>query len=53
MPYNPLTDQVARLTRANTRLQQQLTHAETIIAIQKKVATLLDVLLPSRSDEGS
>jgi transposase-like protein len=52
-PRNPLVDEVARLVRENTRLQQQLTNAETIIAIQKKVATLLDVLPTPRADEGS
>jgi transposase-like protein len=52
-PRNPLADEVARLSRENTRLQQQLTNAETIIAIQKKVATLLELLPPSRADEGS
>lgn len=52
-PRNPLADEVARLARENARLQQQLTTAETIIAIQKKVATLLDSLPTLRSDEGS
>ena len=46
-PRNPLADEVTRLTRENARLQQRLTNAETIIAIQKKVATLLE-LLPTR-----
>jgi len=46
-PHNPLADEVTRLTRENRRLQQQLANAETIIAIQKKVATLLE-LLPTR-----
>ena len=41
---NPLANEVVRLTRENARLQQQLTTAETIIAIQKKVATLLELL---------
>jgi len=52
-PRNPLADEVARLTRENSRLQQQLTNAETIIAIQKKVATLLDLLPIPRSEEAS
>jgi len=52
-PRNPLADEVARLARENARLQQQLTTAETIIAIQKKVATLLDGLPTPRADEGS
>ncbi len=53
LPPNPLADQVARLSRENARLQQQLTQAETIIAIQKKVATLLDLLPIPRADEAS
>jgi hypothetical protein len=36
VPRNPLADEVAQLTRETARLQQQLTNAETIIAIQKK-----------------
>ena len=52
-PRNPLADDVVRLTRENTRLQQQLTNAETIIAIQKKVATLLDLLPIPPSAEAS
>jgi transposase len=52
-PRNPLADEVARLARENARLQQQLTTAETIIAIQKKVATLLDSLPTPRADERS
>lgn len=50
---NPLADEVARLTRANARLQQHLTNAETIIAIQKKVATLLELLPTPPSAEAS
>lgn len=53
LPRNPLADEVARLTRENARLQQQLTNAEAIIAIQKKVATLLDLLPIPRTDEAS
>jgi transposase len=53
LPRNPLADQVARLTRENTRLQQQLINAETIIAIQKKVATLLELLPTPPSAEVS
>ena len=52
-PRNPLADEVARLARENARLQQQLTTAETIIAIQKKVATLLEALPTPRADERS
>ena len=53
VPRNPLADEVARLTRENARLQQQLTNAETIIAIQKKVATLLELLPSPPSAEAS
>jgi transposase len=53
VPRNPLADEVSRLTRANARLQQQLANAETIIAIQKKVATLLEGLPILQSDERS
>jgi len=52
-PRNPLADELARLTRENARLQQQLTNAETIIAIQKKVATLLELLPSPPSAEAS
>jgi transposase-like protein len=52
-PRNPLADEVARLTRENARLQQQLTQAETIITIQKKVATLLELLPSPPSAEAS
>src|SRR5215212_3967046 len=52
-PRNPLADELARLTRENARLQQQLTQAETIIAIQKKVATLLELLPSPPSAEAS
>jgi len=44
-PPNPLAAEVSRLKRETTRLQAALTKAETIIEIQKKVATLLT--LPS------
>lgn len=40
-PVNPLADEVARLTRENARLQAQLTKAELIIDVQKKLALLL------------
>ena len=53
VPPNPLVDQVARLTRENARLQQQLATAATIIDIPKKVATLLGLLPTPPSDEAS
>jgi|SRR5688572_6268706 transposase len=45
-PVNPLTDELARLTRENARLQAQLLKAETIIEVQKKVASLLNLTPP-------
>lgn len=38
---NPLAAKVAKLERDNARLQQRLSQAETIIAVQKKVSELL------------
>ena len=43
-PRNPRADEAVRRTRENARLQLHLTTAETIIAIQRKVATLLELL---------
>jgi len=43
-PPNPLAAEVAHLRRENIRLQQQLANAETIIDVQKKVASLLSLL---------
>ena len=39
-------DEVLRLQRENARLQDELHKAQTIIEIQKKVATLLGTTLP-------
>jgi transposase-like protein len=50
-PVNPLASEVTRLTRENARLQAQLAQAEAIVEIQKKVATLLGMTLPSTNDE--
>jgi len=45
-------DELARLQRENARLQAELHKAQTIIEIQKKVATLLGSTLPAPpSDE--
>ena len=48
---NPLAAVVAQLQRENARLQADLTKAETIIEIQKKVATLLG--LPATSERNA
>ncbi len=40
-PRHPLEDEVERLRKENARLQARLSQAETIIAVQKKLARLL------------
>ena len=47
----PLDDELAALRRENARLQAQLTRAETIIDVQKKVSLLLGVPLTSPTQE--
>ena len=42
---DPAVKEVARLQRENSRLQFRLTQAETIIAVQKKLCTLLGLPL--------
>jgi transposase len=44
---DPLLDKVERLRKENARLQQRLEKAETVIEIQKKVAQLLGVVMPT------
>ena len=44
---------IAELERETRRLQRKLAQAETIIGIQKKVATLLGIPLKSVDDEES
>jgi transposase-like protein len=46
-PHDPLHDEVTRLQHEVARLQAQLQKAETVIDIQKKVATLLGGLTPT------
>lgn len=50
---NPLTKEVERLTRQNTRLERRLATAERIIEIQGKVSELLGIppAQPSEDDE--
>lgn len=45
-PRDPLQDELERLRKENTRLQERLHTAETVIEIQKKVAALLGVVMP-------
>ena len=42
---------IAHLERANARLQARAEHAEAIVAVQKKVASLLGTPFPARDDE--
>jgi transposase len=53
-PSTPTIDpaEFARLRHENERLARQLAAAETIIAIQKKVSTLLGLTQPSANDGG-
>ena len=48
---DPLEDEVARLRKQNERLAHRLEQAETIIEIQKKVATMLGIPLNSVENE--
>ena len=49
---HPLEDETERLRKQNERLQRRLEQAETIIEIQKKVATMLGISLNSVENEG-
>jgi transposase len=48
---HPLEDEVAQLRKHNERLSRRLEQAETIIEIQKKVATMLGIPLNSVENE--
>lgn len=48
---NPLTEEVERLRRENAKLKAQLTQAEVIIDVQKKVASLLGIPLKTPGDD--
>jgi transposase len=52
-PRNPFAAELAQAKRENARLVRRLEHAETIIAIQKKVAALLSLPLAADSDDAS
>ena len=46
-----MADEVARLQRQVTRLESDLKKAETVIDVQKKLATLLGETLPTPTEE--
>lgn len=46
-PRDPQQDEIARLRAENARLQAELDKAQFVIAIQKKVATLLGETAPT------
>ncbi len=48
---NPLADENAQLRKNNARLSRRLEHAEAIIEIQKKVASMLGIPLNSIEHE--
>ena len=52
-PKNPLADEVARLQRENSRLQENLRQAELIIDVQKKVSEMLNIPLKPCDGEGT
>ena len=52
-PHNPFAAELAQAKRENARLVRRLEHAETIIAIQKKVAALLSLPAAADSDDAS
>jgi transposase-like protein len=50
-PANPLRGDLERLERENARLRDQLSRAEAVIELQKKVAQLLEIS-PGSTDRG-
>ena len=52
-PDKELVEENQRLAREIARLEKRLAQAETIIDVQKKVATLLGIPLKSQADDGS
>ena len=40
---NPMSDEVARLTRENEKLRKKLWQAEQIIEVQKKISEILGI----------
>lgn len=52
-PDKELVEENQRMAREIARLEKRLAQAETIIDVQKKVATLLGIPLKSRADDES
>ncbi len=50
-PANPLSAALAQANREKAQLQRRLEQAQTIIEIQKKVASLLGITLATSDDE--
>ena len=50
-PKDPRDKRIAQLKRETRRLERKLEQAETVIGIQKKVASLLGIPLKSPDDE--
>jgi hypothetical protein len=50
-PKDPRDKRIAQLEGETRRLERKLEQAETVIAIQKKVASLLGIPLKNQDDE--
>ena len=48
-----LRHEIARLRRENTRLQLKLEHADKLLALQKKLADMMEAIEPAGENEGS
>jgi transposase len=48
-----LKHELARIQRENTRLQLKLEHAEKLLALQKKLADMMEATEPAETGEGS
>jgi transposase len=48
-----LKHEFARVQRENTRLQLKLEHAEKLLALQKKLADMMEAIEPTDTGEGS
>ena len=49
----PLKHELARAQRENARLQLKLEHAEKLLALQKKLADMMEAIEPTNENEGS